>query len=750
MDPRMQRLVELEARKKGVPPALALQVMQQESAGDPGAVGDGGRSLGLFQLQEGAAVDAGIDPAQRIEPVLNIEGGVEYLRQQLQRANGDPALALEMYNKGPSLQGRGTPGYAQQVLARGETPMQVVDTRAALEERLQALRARKAGTPQGAPSSVPAPAKSPGPLDTPAVEVSPDDAAALAQRSQFTLDIAKPSTSEPAPEVSPAERLASIPGYGFLTYLPSSAQASVVEAVARWAPTILGTPQQDEAAPLSAEDLTQRIDALAAKASEASKTGTGLGIQAAGGIGGAMVGGLASPMLGPAGPILGGIVGGSLATRGATALGLIPPETPLVETPVVNLYPSDVVGAAIPGIAGRVLGTAAARSAGPLTQAVAPVVGEAVGNLAGRQAHVAMGIEAPGLAGDIASVAVPLGLSGAGALARRVPPTLPGASRVMHDIAGERLEELPQRLGPAVPSDQLFAQAAQHNPAIVPVSITKTARDLLAREQALPSSLQNREVQRVAGDMLTLSARPGASIPLQQLDAIRQRVGLLVRQANAENWPQATGLRATYRSIMDDLGTAAQQGVPGAQPLMQALGAHRQERAMEGLTDLWSPGKGLQLDAGDITHVYGKRIQNQFEKRLTDDQLFAGSFTPDELVDIRETLSDVARLTSRSPTDSGNWVGQGIKWLGSLAGLTEAVGGNVPSAVALTIAAEAAPALLATAMQSSIGRAALRLALAEGKGTLTAAGLRSVASVVMRNQMAGDTPPEPQQREGPP
>ena len=51
-----------EATSQGVDPDLALAVATQESYLNPNAVGDNGKSIGLFQMQPAAAQDAGIDP----------------------------------------------------------------------------------------------------------------------------------------------------------------------------------------------------------------------------------------------------------------------------------------------------------------------------------------------------------------------------------------------------------------------------------------------------------------------------------------------------------------------------------------------------------------------------------------------------------------------------------------------------------------------------------------------------------------
>ncbi|MXP25005.1 transglycosylase SLT domain-containing protein [Altererythrobacter indicus] len=90
------KVAELSARFD-LSPALIEALVWQESRWRSNAKSSAG-ARGLTQLMPGTARELGVDPG---DPFANLEGGARYLREQIDRFDGDIEKALAAYNAGP-------------------------------------------------------------------------------------------------------------------------------------------------------------------------------------------------------------------------------------------------------------------------------------------------------------------------------------------------------------------------------------------------------------------------------------------------------------------------------------------------------------------------------------------------------------------------------------------------------------------------------------------------------------------------
>lgn len=100
------------ANREGLDPDLVRAVAKVESGGNANAVSQAG-AKGLMQLMDGTARSVGV--TNSFDPVQNAAGGARYLRQMLNRFDGDVTRALAAYNAGPGTVEKfgGVPPYAE-------------------------------------------------------------------------------------------------------------------------------------------------------------------------------------------------------------------------------------------------------------------------------------------------------------------------------------------------------------------------------------------------------------------------------------------------------------------------------------------------------------------------------------------------------------------------------------------------------------------------------------------------------------
>jgi soluble lytic murein transglycosylase-like protein len=95
---RVDELTASAASRAGVKPDIIREVMHRESAYKPCAISVKG-AQGLMQLMPATAEQFGVkDP---FDPEQNVAAGAKFLKQLLDRYNGDLSLALAAYNAGP-------------------------------------------------------------------------------------------------------------------------------------------------------------------------------------------------------------------------------------------------------------------------------------------------------------------------------------------------------------------------------------------------------------------------------------------------------------------------------------------------------------------------------------------------------------------------------------------------------------------------------------------------------------------------
>jgi soluble lytic murein transglycosylase-like protein len=106
------QIVSEASQKQGVDSDFIQSVIRHESAGNANAVSRTG-ARGLMQLMPATALQLGVKDS--FSPEQNVHGGTQYLKELLERYNGDAVKALAAYNAGPAAVDRykGVPPYSE-------------------------------------------------------------------------------------------------------------------------------------------------------------------------------------------------------------------------------------------------------------------------------------------------------------------------------------------------------------------------------------------------------------------------------------------------------------------------------------------------------------------------------------------------------------------------------------------------------------------------------------------------------------
>jgi hypothetical protein len=323
--------------------------------------------------------------------------------------------------------------------------------------------------------------------------------------------------------------------------------------------------------------------------------------------------------------------------------------------PVARTMLREALGIGLP-VAGTVAGTAVGGPMGAMG-------GEMAGSYGARKLNVALGLEEPGMVGDIAAAALPPAVAGIGKVIKGVAKRLPGVSYGMQELGTEEVRAIAPALRPKISSDTLYHRVAQENPPVDLHEVGKVAHRMLTEQMKLAPEQRSAPIVNAAQGWLDMATSPNGAdfqsawLAQKQLRQHIAGVGGLDEGAR----------RQLDAAIMKDFEHT--QG-PASAMLKAANKNYRKERALEDLVGMVEGNITGAVQGQGTPRINAGAIEKRFEKALREDDLFAGAFTKLEQEDIASTLTEISKYPALGASPGASYGSGGVAGIGGWAGGT--------------------------------------------------------------------------------
>lgn len=375
---------------------------------------------------------------------------------------------------------------------------------------------------------------------------------------------------------------------------------------------------------------------------------------------------------------------------------------------------------------------------------VPPALRAAGGSVLGTVANMALGIEKPSLEQLMAAAATPALARGGGGQAIKSVPGARASYATDFVNQAQRLPGIIER-GITGNADELFRAAYEANPGIAIPLTAARAKEITSKEKLLDLLPALKHGTQPISQGLEKTARLDGTIPLEQLDAIRQAIG--ARLGRTADDVEKGQLKRLYGGILRDIETAAEgQGGEGAQSLLEAISASRRQFAADDLRDLISGPSGAVSRPRPIDGLQtfnATKVINEINNPHKNNELLAQFLeqNPTEKEEILSILADMNRRNVKLTPVAGTITGSGRNTMlfGAVAGGLKLAG--VDSGTAASIGGLAPFALqgFSRALLTERGRALIRQAY-EPSGVLNPLQIALQISGQSLRQRAGTQP----------